>query len=88
MSENEGASKRKSEDETDPDETLPKRVRLELQDLKDSTKEEILDRVKQLSDYVDYLEKKTKWRTSKQRTGRAFGDWRKVKATATRIDKA
>ncbi|XP_068756982.1 pre-mRNA-splicing regulator WTAP-like isoform X1 [Montipora capricornis] len=58
MSENEGASKRKSEDETDPDETVPKRVRLELQDLKDSTKEEILDRVKQLSDYVDYLEKK------------------------------
>lgn len=58
MAENEEASKRKSEDDTELSEPLPKRVRLELQDLKDSTKEEILDRVKELDDYVDFLEKK------------------------------
>ncbi|XP_067050698.1 pre-mRNA-splicing regulator WTAP-like isoform X2 [Acropora muricata] len=58
MAENEEASKRKSEDDTELSEPLPKRVRLELQDLKDSTKEEILERVKELDDYVDFLEKK------------------------------
>lgn len=58
MAENEEANKRKSEDEADTNEPAAKRVRIELQDLKDLTKEDILERVKQLNDYVDYLEKK------------------------------
>ncbi|XP_078373832.1 pre-mRNA-splicing regulator WTAP-like isoform X2 [Oculina patagonica] len=58
MAENEEASKRKSEEEVDASEAAPKRVRLESQDLKEMSKEDILERVKQLDDYVEHLEKK------------------------------
>lgn len=58
MAENEEGNKRKSDEEPDVSEIAPKRVRLDLQDLKDLSKEDILERVKELIDYVSELEKK------------------------------
>ncbi|XP_027051523.1 pre-mRNA-splicing regulator WTAP-like isoform X1 [Pocillopora damicornis] len=58
MAENEEGNKRKSDEELDVSEIAPKRARLDVQDLKDLSKEDILERVKELVDYVDELEKK------------------------------
>lgn len=58
MAENEEGNKRKSDEELDVSEVAPKRARLDVQDLKDLSKEDILERVKELDDYVDELEKK------------------------------